>query len=492
MHAKRVLVIGAGINGLSTAHNLLADGHDVVVVEKTDRIGGVWATCYRHAKLQIYYDMFSYSDFPFPEGDTQFPTADMVMRYVQDYADHFGLLQYVRFETEVRGLRRRRGRQGWTVGFRRCSSSPAFHESGTDSAAAGAAAGPKDGGGADGGANKLAFSWVGLAWADVPADAVESQSWEEHFDAVAVCSGLDHVPRERPLGGEEAFRGHIVHSAQYRDDAIFADQRVLLCGLGPSCVDIATDASRVARSTTVAYRNCPKFFPRMVEGVAPMPDLNVEAYVSHRLYERLDDVFGVLGLGDWFMRGENWLWKLYYGGDMHEYNIAPFDDTKNYKNAFVHDWAFVDAIKRRAVQLKRAHVARFDASETGAASRDADADPDAHADADADAGKYVVFDDGERAAFDVVVRTSGFSPGLNFLDEEQLNSIMTSEGPALYKNVFHPDLPDLAFIGFVFCESTLVEGEMQGRWLAATLAGRATLPCCAASLASSHGSDWAE
>ena len=92
MHAKRVLVIGAGINGLSTAHNLLADGHDVVVVEKTDRIGGVWATCYRHAKLQIYYDMFSYSDFPFPEGDTQFPTADMVMRYVQDYADHYGLL----------------------------------------------------------------------------------------------------------------------------------------------------------------------------------------------------------------------------------------------------------------------------------------------------------------------------------------------------------------------------------------------------------------
>ena len=53
---------------------------------------------------------------------------------------------------------------------------------------------------------------------------------------------------------------------------------------------------------------------------------------------------------------------------MHEYNIAPFDDTKNYKNAFVHDWAFVDAIKRRAVQLKRAHVARFDASETGAAT----------------------------------------------------------------------------------------------------------------------------
>ena len=40
MHAKRVLVIGAGINGLSTAHNLLADGHDVVVVEKTDRIEG--------------------------------------------------------------------------------------------------------------------------------------------------------------------------------------------------------------------------------------------------------------------------------------------------------------------------------------------------------------------------------------------------------------------------------------------------------------------
>ena len=39
---KHILVIGAGVNGLSTAHNLLAEGHSVVLAEKSSRIGGVW------------------------------------------------------------------------------------------------------------------------------------------------------------------------------------------------------------------------------------------------------------------------------------------------------------------------------------------------------------------------------------------------------------------------------------------------------------------
>ena len=42
---ERVLVIGAGIAGLGAARQLLAAGHEVVVLEGRDRIGGrIWTS----------------------------------------------------------------------------------------------------------------------------------------------------------------------------------------------------------------------------------------------------------------------------------------------------------------------------------------------------------------------------------------------------------------------------------------------------------------
>jgi cation diffusion facilitator CzcD-associated flavoprotein CzcO len=412
---KRILVIGAGVNGLSTAKNLLEDGHSVVLVEKSARIGGVWATCYRHAKLQIYRSMFCYSDFTglgtADGADAQFPSADMVMAYLEAYVARFGLQEVIQLGTEVASLRR--------------------------PAAAAATAGQQ----------QAHQGWGVVGW-DALLRGPSGQERTEHFDGVAICSGLDHLPRARPIAGEAAFEGRIVHSSDYREVSLFAGQRVVLCGLGPSCVDISTDASRVAASTLVAYRTCPKFFPRMVTA-----DLNVEAFVSHRLYERAEDVLGALGLGEWWMSVENALWKRYYGGALHEFNIAPFDDAKNYKNGFTHDWSFMEAIKARRIEIKQAHVARFERH-------------------------GVVFTDGTTRECDVVVKTSGFSPGLSMLEPAMLarSGVLTDEGLALYKDVFHHSLPDLAFVGFVFCESTLVEGEMQGRWFSAVASGRAALP----------------
>ena len=40
MQNRGIVIIGAGLTGLSTAHNLKKKGHDVVIVEKESRIGG--------------------------------------------------------------------------------------------------------------------------------------------------------------------------------------------------------------------------------------------------------------------------------------------------------------------------------------------------------------------------------------------------------------------------------------------------------------------
>ena len=40
MQNRGIVIIGAGLTGLSTAHNMKKKGHDVVIVEKEGRIGG--------------------------------------------------------------------------------------------------------------------------------------------------------------------------------------------------------------------------------------------------------------------------------------------------------------------------------------------------------------------------------------------------------------------------------------------------------------------
>ena len=47
----RVAVVGAGISGLSTAHALLSRGVEVVVLEATERVGGVIASVERNGFL---------------------------------------------------------------------------------------------------------------------------------------------------------------------------------------------------------------------------------------------------------------------------------------------------------------------------------------------------------------------------------------------------------------------------------------------------------
>lgn len=41
--SKRVAVVGAGAAGLATAKEMRARGHQVVVIDQADEVGGVWA-----------------------------------------------------------------------------------------------------------------------------------------------------------------------------------------------------------------------------------------------------------------------------------------------------------------------------------------------------------------------------------------------------------------------------------------------------------------
>ena len=208
----RVAVIGAGAAGLCAAKHLVGVGCDVTVFELGSRIGGLWvyendnglSPAYASLHLNSENRVTAYRDFPFPEDAPLYPDHAAVARYLEAYADRFGLRRLIRFNARVVAVE-----PGWTVR---------------------------------------------------PADGAA-----EGFDAVVVASGHQGVPKHPPFAGE--FAGEYLHAHAYRTPERFRGKDVLVVGVGNSACDIAADICPVTASTTMVARSPVLFMPRMFGGV---------------------------------------------------------------------------------------------------------------------------------------------------------------------------------------------------------------------------------
>src|SRR4051794_26695972 len=98
-----VLVIGAGMSGLLTAHRLRQAGITFTVVEKNADVGGTWyENSYPGCRVDNPNHNYSYSfaqrhDWPLHYSDQQ-----VLHEYFRDCARDLGLLEHIRFRTAVR------------------------------------------------------------------------------------------------------------------------------------------------------------------------------------------------------------------------------------------------------------------------------------------------------------------------------------------------------------------------------------------------------
>lgn len=123
----KVAVIGGGVAGLCAARELQREGHDVVIFEKSNGIGGMWvydpridsdptsldptrdivhSSLYLSMRTNLPRQLMSFYDYPFPKesenGDPRsFPGHEEVLWFLKKFADDFGLAQLARFNTEV-------------------------------------------------------------------------------------------------------------------------------------------------------------------------------------------------------------------------------------------------------------------------------------------------------------------------------------------------------------------------------------------------------
>ncbi|MGB3071580.1 MAG: NAD(P)-binding domain-containing protein [Ottowia sp.] len=210
-----VCIIGAGSSGVTAAKALREQGVAFDCYEVGSDIGGMWryqndngmSSAYRSLHIDTSRRNLSYSDFPIPSHYPDFLSHFEVIRYLEDYANHFQVRQNIRFKTRVERVEREPGGT-WRVTL-------------------------------DDGESKL-------------------------YRAVLVANGHLWDPRWARFPGE--FSGTSLHAHDYKTPEPFVGRNVLVVGIGNSAVDIAVDVCKQAKSTYISTRRSAWIMPKYIMG----------------------------------------------------------------------------------------------------------------------------------------------------------------------------------------------------------------------------------
>jgi Flavin-binding monooxygenase-like len=217
---KTVCVIGSGPSGLTAAKNFLDAGFDVTVFEAGSGIGGNWrfSETVGHSSVFETTHIISskthsqFADFPLPATASDYPSHRELLAYFESYAQAFGLLAHIQFNTRVVKCNPSEG--GWTVATQR----------------------------GDGSASR-------------------------HFDFLVVCNGHHSRPRWPSYPGQ--FTGEYIHAHSFKKAQPFTGKRVLVIGGGNSACDIAVETSRVSQYTDISWRRGYWLIPKFMFGKPP-------------------------------------------------------------------------------------------------------------------------------------------------------------------------------------------------------------------------------
>ncbi len=192
---KQVCIIGAGSSGITAAKTLKDNGITYDCFEKGSDIGGNWrynndnglSSAYRSLHINTNRDVMAFSDYPLTRDLPMFPHHSHIIRYFEEYVDHFGLRRSITFNTAVLDVTR--------------------NEDGTYK--------------------------------------VTTERGSKNYQYVIVANGHHWNPRypEPPFSGE--FTGETLHVHDYRIPEQLMYKNILIVGIGNSAVDIACEAAKL-------------------------------------------------------------------------------------------------------------------------------------------------------------------------------------------------------------------------------------------------------
>jgi dimethylaniline monooxygenase (N-oxide forming) len=376
-------VIGAGSSGIAATKALQGHGFDVVTYEASDRVGGNWvfrnrngmSSAYSTLHINTSRERMQYADFPMPKSYPDFPRHDQVAEYFEAYVDHFAIRDRIRFETAVQRAERLAG-GGWEV--------------------------------------------------------TDSRGSTERYDALLVANGHHWDPQwpEPAFPGAQSFSGEQIHAHHYLDPAQLAGKDVVVLGMGNSAMDIAVDASYVARSTVLCSRRGAHVIPKYFFG-RPLDQLGASPRVPIAVRRAMFQALMRMAVGD----------VTRYGLPQPDHALGQAHPTISGR--------ILDRLVHGAIAY-RPTIARLE-------------------------GDRVQFVDGSSVRADLVVYCTGYKVTFPFFDEDLIAA--PGNDLPLFRRVFHPQVPDVFFIGLLQPLGAIMPlAEAQSEWVCDHLAGRYALP----------------
>lgn len=185
----RYIIIGAGMAGLLAGIKLKEAGEtDFVIFEKGNAIGGTWRdNRYPGLACDTPAHSYTYSFAPYPDWKANYSAGPDIRGYFEKVAADYGMMDYVRLNSEVTGCRFDEARSIWRVTL---------------------------------------------------ADGETREA-----DVVIAASGVLHHPNIPHFDGIETFKGKWFHSARWDDTAVVDGTRVAVIGSGSTGVQIASALS---------------------------------------------------------------------------------------------------------------------------------------------------------------------------------------------------------------------------------------------------------
>jgi len=214
-------VIGAGPHGLSALKALLQSGIDADGFEREDEVGGNWnfgagtSRVYHSTHLISSKPFTQFPDYPMPDRFPDFPSHAQVKEYFGSYARHFGLIDRIRFGTDVVNIAPVGNGETWRV------------------------------------------------------TVVERHSGEQavlDYAGVVIANGHNWNPKLPAYPGREAFRGEIIHSADYKGADVLRGRRVVVVGAGNTGCDVAVESAQNAEHTWHSTRRGYYYNPKYLMG----------------------------------------------------------------------------------------------------------------------------------------------------------------------------------------------------------------------------------